>query len=85
MRSSSKSKEKEKLQQQPALTKNSDLQTGQTCLNLWVDVGLAKVNSNSPGLHFKLLLCNEMVSINCGFPFISKHEEKKPNCNKQMV
>lgn len=60
MLSSSKGKEEEKLQS--ALTKNSDLQTSQTFLNLRVDVSLAKVNSNSPGLHFKLLLCEADTS-----------------------
>ncbi len=48
-----------------ALTKNTDLQTSESCLNLGVDVGPAKVNCNGSGLHFKLLLCEgRNVSIN---------------------
>lgn len=40
-----------------ALTKNTNLQTSQPRLDLWVDVWPAIVNCNGPGLHFKLVLC----------------------------
>lgn len=40
-----------------ALTKNANLKTSQPFFNLVVDVGLAKVNSDGPGLNCKLLLC----------------------------